>query len=610
MAENKLKLSKVWKWIIGVCVALIIIIGALTIYINIRWKPVLTEKIKEGVYNATEHLYRIDFKDIHLNIFSGSATLDSVVLMPDSAGYEVLKQNKLAPVHVFHVELDRLEINRAGLWNAYFKKKLDIKSIVLKKPSINMIYRKVPVKDDTDGQKTPYEMIASTFKSLRVHQVKVIDADFDYISGKGGSKRNSIKKLNIIVDDIYLDSLSHLDSTRFYNTKDISFQLLGYTSLTKDKMYTLKVDTLLGSAAGKSIQVKGFRMVPMLGDLAFTRKFKVQKDRYDLDFKAISFAGVNFLKLNQTGDLHAKSVTVGPAEVAIFMNRELPPPGFDKGRNYPHMALRRLSQPIQIDTLILKQVNVAYTEYNPETQKRGTVNLDNLQGTVRNVTNDSLQLTKNSHAIANLSTRIIKAANIDIHIDFNLLSKNGQFSYSGKIGPMNMTELNPLSRNLGLVKIDQGSVQKADFNISANFKGSKGTMRFYYRDLKVTMLKAGEDGGPAKEKGLLSFLANAIIIKDANPTPGEDVRTANITLERTPAASFFNLLWKSVFVGIRETVGIGVIPVKSPEQAYKKVADKVKDDKEDKKAERKRKREQRREERREERAQNQAEGDN
>jgi hypothetical protein len=601
MTESKPKLSMVWKWVIGVFLALIIVIGAAAIYLSAKWKPILTEKIKEGVYNASHQLYRIDFKDIHLNLLLGTATLDSVVLMPDSAGYEALKKNKLAPTHVFHVKLDRLALNRAGLWNAYFKKRLDIKSIVLNKPSINMIYRKVPIQPDTVEQKTLYEMIAATLKSIRIRQVKVIDADFDYINGTGGRKLNTVKNLNINVDDFFLDSLSHLDTTRFYNTKDVSFQLLGYKSLTKDKMYTLKVDTLTGSATGKSIQVKGFRMVPMLSDLAFSRKYKVQKDRYDLNFKSLSFAGVDFVKLNQKGDFHAKSMTLGPAEVAIFMNRELPPPGFDKGRNYPHLALRRLAQPIHIDTLILKKVNVAYTEYNPATQKRGTVNLDNLHGTVRNVTNDSLQLTKNSHAIANLSTRIIKAANIDINIDFNLLSKNGDFRYSGKIGAMNMTALNPLSRNLGLVKIDHGRVQKADFDISANLQGSKGTMRFYYRDLKVTMLKAGEDGGPAKEKGLLSFLANTIIIKDANPSPGEALRTANITLERTPAASFFNLLWKSVFVGIRETVGIGALPVKSPEEAYKKMADQ--EVREQKQADRKEKREQRKEERREKRAQ-------
>lgn len=74
-----------------------------------------------------------------------------------------------------------------------------------------------------------------------------------------------------------------------------------------------------------------------------------------------------------------------------------------------------------------------------------------------------------------------------------------------------------------------------------------------------------------KKKGLLSFLANNILIKNDNPTKGEFVRTANITYERVPQASFFNLMWKSVFVGIRETVGIGGVPMKKmPEPISKK----------------------------------------
>ena len=94
------------------------------------------------------------------------------------------------------------------------------------------------------------------------------------------------------------------------------------------------------------------------------------------------------------------------------------------------------------------------------------------------------------------------------------------------------------------------------------------------------MLKEGEEGEPTKEKGFLSFLANTLVIADANPAKGEQVRVANITFERTPAASFFNLLWKGIFVGIRETVGIGMVPVKSPEQAFDKVVEKKEDRKE------------------------------
>jgi len=326
-------------------------------------------------------------------------------------------------------------------------------------------------------------------------------------------------------------------------------------------MYTIKVDTVRGSISRKTMDVKGIQLIPMYPDLAFSRKYDAQKDRYDLNFKEINLSGVDFIALNNDGNLHAKRLKIGPAKVKIFMNRELPPPNFDKARNYPHRALKRLSIETLVDTMSLDRVDLAYTEYNPKAKERGTLRLENLSGTILNVTNDSLRLTKNHHALANLTTYVMGTGKMNVKIDFNLTSPDAAFSYVGHIAGFNMQVLNPLSKSLGLIAIESGKVKSADFTISANEKRAKGTVRFEYTDLKVNLLDQGEDGKKEK-KGLLSFLANTILIKNDNPTRNEAVRTANVSYERVPQASFFNLMWKSVFVGIRETVGIGIVPIK------------------------------------------------
>ncbi len=581
MTEEKKTNHKKWKWIAGVVGAILLIIGGAAVYLAAKWKPILRDKIETGVYEGSKHLYRVDFKDINLNLLLGNVTLTEVILTPDTAVFDSLKKAKMAPSHLMKLSLSSLEINRAGVYDAVFNKKLHLNALELHQPTINFIYHQVEKKADTTAnKKTLYEQVSSTFKSIGVKRISVIDAHFIYTNGDSGRKQHAVEHFNLNVQDFLLDSLVHLDTNRVFYTKDIVFKLLGYRSLSEDKMYTLKADTLTGSVRNKTLRVAGFKMVPMFSDLAFSRKYKTQKDRYNLDFKEMVFQEIDFVKLNQDGALHARSLSIGPAEVAVFMNRELPPAPIDKGRNYPHMALKRLPLQVHLDSLKIKNIHVAYTEYNPITKKRGTVHLDHLNGTVLNVTNDSLKLIKNNHAIANLSTTIIKAAKINIILDFNLTASNGAFSYRGNIGPMDMTALNSLSKPLGLVKIEAGKVQRADFNIKGHLKGSSGTMRFLYKDLKITMLKEGEAGEPVKEKGLLSFLANTIVIADANPSSGGEVRVANIEFERTPAASFFNLLWKSIFVGIRETVGIGMVPVKSPEQAFEKVAEKKEDRKE------------------------------
>lgn len=591
MAAQKTGKYKLLKWFGGIVAALIIIIGSVALYLSAKWKPLLTEKIKEGVYSGSYGLYRIDFKDIRLNLITGSAVLDNVTLTPDTTVYNKLKALELAPANLFQIKLARLQLSRIGVLTAYFKKRIAMNSIIMEQPSINVIHYKVVKKTDTVKDKQSlYDQVSKSLKSIHVKTIKIIDADFDYINGATSKPLNSIKHLNINVKDLLIDSLSQFDTTRFYYTKDINFELTDYRSTGKDKMYTIKIDTVAGSVKDKVIRVKGLQMIPLYPDLTFTRKYKYGKDRYDLKFNEIAFHGVDFIKLSSEGSLYARVLKIGPAKAGIFVNRELPaPPSFDKAHNFPHIALKRLPIETIIDSVKLSNIDVAYTEYNPITQKRGTVYFQNLSGNIINLTNDSLRLIKDNHAVAKLTALVMKTSRINITLNFNLTDKNAAFSYKGNVAPMNLLVLNPMAKNMGLVEIESGQMQGVDFDIQANVRGASGLVHFYYKDLKIKLLKEGENGGIGKKKGFLSFLANTLLIEDANPGKGAAPRTARITFERTPAFSFFNLLWKGVFVGMRETVGLGAVPVKTPEEAMEKIKDK--------KQERREKREERRKER-------------
>lgn len=603
MADTKSGTAKIWKWVAGVVAVLILVLTGVSLYFSARWKPLLTEKIKDVVYTGSDHLYQISFKDLHLNLLTGSLTADSILFAPDTAVFNQRKKAGTAPTHLFRVKLARLQLRRLSILTVYFKKKIDMNDIILENPSINMIYNKVyrkpvPAKEE----RSLYEQISKSLNSVHIRGIKIADADFNYVSGATGQILNTVKHLNLQVKDFLLDQTSEDDTTRFYYTKDVSFELAGYES--KSKLYTIKADTLTGSATGKNIRIKGLKVIPLYPDLVFSRMLKTQKDRYDLLFNQISFTGVDFIRLNTDGVLHTKALKIEDASVKVFMNREMPPGKVNKGSNFPHMALQRLAVATTIDTLELAKVNIAYTEYNPISQQRGTVHIDRLNGRITNVTNDSVSLARNHHAVANLKAHLIKAADLAIRIDFDLGSKNGAFAFKGNIGPMDMVKLNPLSKALGLVEIETGNIQKIDFDVKADEKGSAGIMHLYYNNLKVILLKEGEDGAPAKKKGLLSFLANNLIIKDANPTKGQALRTAKIKFERPPGASFFNLLWKSVFVGMRETVGLGIIPMASPEKGREGVVKKLEERKE-KRQEKKQEQQEKKQERQEKKQQHQ-----
>ncbi|PWS27838.1 hypothetical protein DHW03_09685 [Pedobacter yonginense] len=585
------KSKKIWIWIGSILGVLILILAFGAMFLSARWKPLLTEKIKEGVYNGSHHLYKIDFKSINLNLITGSLALRDVTLIPDTSVFDSLNKIKLAPAHTFEIKLKKLQVNGVGILTAYFKKKAEVKAIILDKPSINMIFNKVAKKVDTvKAEKTLYQQISNTFKSLHVKSIQIVDADFDYINKSLAKKtKKSIKHLDINVKDFLLDSLSQNDTSRIYYTKDVSFQVAGYKALTEDKMYTMKLDTLSGSLASKKIIARGFKLIPMYAELAFARKYTAQKDRYNLAFDKIEFNGVDFLALNTDEKLHAKSLVIGPASVEVFMSREsLPPAGLDKARNFPHVALKRLNFPIRIDTVRIKNLDLKYSEYNPASKKIGSVNFKSLGGSIINVTNDSARLVNNSHAVANLNTLLMGSGKLSLIIDFNLTDQNGAFSYSGSMGNFDLRKLNSLSAPLGLIEIESGNIQKINFKATGNTKTAAGSMNMLYSNLKVKLLSDNIDGQGTKEKGLLSFLANSILVKDENPSKGEAPRSATMTNTRIASASFFNLMWKTVFVGIKDIVGVGIVPTKDPIKQQKKVAKKIREQKRiDRKAARK-----------------------
>ena len=207
-------------------------------------------------------------------------------------------------------------------------------------------------------------------------------------------------------------------------------------------MYTMKVDSIFGSTKLRQVTIRNFKMTPMFPELQFARKYKVQKDRYDLSFGMIKLEDVDFLSLSENQHVMVKVLHINNSNVDVFMSRESPAPALDKGRNFPHVALKRLKIPIDIDTIKIKSLNVKYTEYNPASKKKGFVSMKNSNGSITNVTNDSLKLEKDHHALADLNTSLMGTSRLNLKIDFNLSAKDGAFSYSGSLGKFNMQSLN------------------------------------------------------------------------------------------------------------------------------------------------------------------------
>jgi hypothetical protein len=136
-----------------------------------------------------------------------------------------------------------------------------------------------------------------------------------------------------------------------------------------------------------------------------------------------------------------------------------------------------------------------------------------------------------------------------------LNDRNGRFTFSGSMEGFEANKLNVLMEPMGLAKIEKGQVNKVDFDFNGHNYGADGKLTLLYDDLKITLLKKDSSEDKFKKKKLASFIAN-IIVKNSNPQGKKPVRVADVHYQRDTNRSFFNLMWKSIYTGVKQTAGM------------------------------------------------------
>lgn len=323
----------------------------------------------------------------------------------------------------------------------------------------------------------------------------------------------------------------------------------GFSFITKDKLYKfIAAGLLLNNKAG-TIKIKQILLKPQLSEAEFVRVSKVQRDRLDLSFSNILLQGVNFKKLVSAKILEVESVYLQPS-LKIFDDRTLPFSTISKVDKYPQQLLVNLNFPFYIKKVRVNNGTVFYKEKARKSEMAGTPNFTNINGVIANVTNIPARIRANKIMNVNVSSLFLGTASIKTEWLLPLNLQDTVFTVTGEVGPMDATVLNQIIEPLGMASVKKGQIKKLSFDLTCdNYKG-KGHVVFLYNDLKVEVLKMSDD--ELKKRGLATFLANTFI-KNDNPSKN-NTYTGTVNFNRDIYKSFFNLLWKSVFDGVKKTV--------------------------------------------------------
>lgn len=204
--------------------------------------------------------------------------------------------------------------------------------------------------------------------------------------------------------------------------------------------------------------------------------------------------------------------------------------------------------PVSIQNVNLVDGSISYTEKNAKTRAEGTILLTHVNGGLSNIKNrniaqtDSLQLSLNAY--------LMDSALIRLRVKESYTDSLSGFLMTLRLQPTSLSFLNPVLAPLSNVIITSGMIDSLNLRAVGREYLALGEMKMYYRNLKIKLVK---DGNPEKTSfgsKVISFLANALIIKKNNRG-----RTGLVYFERLRDRSFFNYIVKMTMSGIATSVG-------------------------------------------------------
>lgn len=555
---SKLKKLRFWKSIGLIFVGVgLLIIGS--IYLALAyWEPIAKKAIKESFYQSTNKLYRIDFDNIGFNVFLGNFSLNNIKLTPDLEVYHQLKRRKEQPAYLFSLHIDHAKLHGIDLFELYQHKELNIDEISVNNPNVIVVndlsYKKSI--NDTSIFRNPYDLIKSQLHFLKVEQINLKNIKFEFVADSlGKTKRKKIFLSYFKVRNLFIDSLAQHDSTRPFYSDDIKVSIKNFHHHFKDSVNTMQFEEAVASTATSSIQVYNFKVIPKYSDEAFKDTQGFQKTRIDLYIKEANLTHVNFKKLFFEQKLYGSTIEINKLDSRFLLNKLI-----DRDKNkkvrFPTELVYDIRIPFHFDQVNLKNSKIVYSEIDRKTKLKWEINFTELNGTIKNLSNDSSYLAKNQFANIKISSKFNKSgiANFEFILDYTHFLK--PFYLKGNINNFNLQEINPIISKLAHLEVSNCNLRSFHFIVNGDKEKMNCNVSMLYNNLRVKILEYNKEEKKLQKHGLLTLLANNMVLAKENPRANGQFVRPKFVIKREKDRSFFGFIWNGLLQGIKTSVGL------------------------------------------------------
>lgn len=531
------------------------IIGGGIWYWNANKKAIIRNKIESAIQEKSRGFYRIKYDNMELDEIAGFLSVTNMKLSYDTNLYNMAVNMRRTPSLLISIDIPELTVTGVKTPRALVDNEIVGSKVEIKNPVIDIQYTNQG-KDSARNApgREVYEEILGNLDLIQLDTVLITGAKIKTRNLKTGRSLVQVQDITISLVDVKVDSSGHVDQSRYLFAKQLSLNAGNISWMSANKMYSFRATNLAINSGAKDLTIESFQMDPTLDEQAFVDALPTQDDRFDFSFRRITLKDIDLQKLfNEV--IEAQSLVINSSSFKIYRDLAIPRDKKNRVGTYPHQVIDNLPLPTKIGKVILSNSFVEYKERNHISRQSGKVQFYNVNATITNFTNDKKTIAGNNVMMADVSSSFLNKTSLKTRWTFYILHPKGRFNVAGSLGPIEATELNPLTEPMGPATIKKGKINSLDFDLEGHDYGMDGTVRMLYEDLKVALLEKDKGAKELDKKFLTSLVAN-MVIKNDNPNNNEEPRVSQVHFDRDTNRSIFHLLWKTIFKGVRETVGI------------------------------------------------------
>ncbi|MBK9570271.1 MAG: hypothetical protein IPO53_10410 [Chitinophagaceae bacterium] len=359
---------------------------------------------------------------------------------------------------------------------------------------------------------------------------------------KGNFKMNrgSLNNLNI--------SSSSITGFQKLAATNAAFQIKLFTGSYADSLTNFNWTNAGFNRADNTFSLDSFSYNPSQKIDAFLSKKLFQADYITFKSGAIRVGPVDLDQYIRDHKLQIGTIVLNDFLFTDFKDKKLPfQPGIIKP--LPVNLLKNIPQQFSIDTLLLNNAQVDYTETGEKTKLPGTITVNRMAVRLISVKNYNLTSTDSLHIQAN--GYLMDKAWIRLGVKESYTDTSGGFRMTLYMKPVDLTIFNAALLPLTSVQLVSGLLDTLSMRAIGREYLSLGEMKMYYHNLKVRFLKDGDGMKKTFRNRLITFFANSFVLKNKNTS-----RTGRVFFIRDRERSAINYLIKIASSGIASSVGI------------------------------------------------------